>query len=1038
MSSTPAQDLVTRTRSSWYRFLTLSLLLLSWTLRMRAQTAHSVGEITTFGSGFSNPHGIVMDPAGNLYVADYGSGHVYQEALQADGSYLQSVLFPGNGYGSAIGLARDSVGNFYVAGNGVVTKQTLQPDGGYTASTVGNFTHPVGVAVDTAGDLFVVDDNESSLYELRAGSYTQTTLDADTLPTPFAVSIDSLGNLYVGTVQGPYVEKYTLTNGTYTKSNVLDAPSTYGVISDAFGNLFYAGPSQFLKATLLNGTYTEQVYSPYRVQALTQGPDRQLYAVSYFETTGVRFNTAPSFGSVPVGTTAARQVSINFTIDTAGTFANPAVLTQGAAGLDFSLASTTCSGELPAQSGCTVTVAFQPTVPGLRLGGVALMDRNGNVIASAPVNGIGTAPQGVIYPGTQSTLASGLGAGVVAVDGGGNVYAASSDGVVVKETRNSGGYTQSTVASGIGTPTALAVDGLGNLFIADSTQQQVMEEIYQPGTNTYTQTNLFTGSANGLGQVRALAVDGSGAVYLGNGTELLKETPYGNGYIQSVVSAEFSSLTALAVDDAGNLFAADSRAGSVYKETPGTGGAYTQTTVATGLGVLNGLALDAAGTLYITAPGTADGVLRYESASAGLYTPGSTIPGFRSPGGVAVDGVGNLYVTATSDGTVGITRLDVADLETLTFPELPVGKTSAAQSVTLTNIGNAALNLSGITTSSGNFTVDAAAATCTVSGSLAVAASCVAGVDFTPQLAGPLSGTLNLTDNTLNGSGAVQQVRLNASGSGVPAITVSSLSTVYGTANTVLTVMVSYAGTVAPSGGVTLVVDNGLPVNAICSAANSVLTCTGTYPTATRAVGAHTITAVQAGDLYYTTAGGTGTLTVTAVVTPGFAFTNSGTTTATISAGGNTTFQFQLSPLGSGFPGEVSFAVNGLPSQATYTITPTLVSASAGQQTVLLSVQTAAPKTTDAAKTVKNPPWGKGAAVLTAMLLPFGLGRASRRRRERVTLALAALFSVAAITSLTGCGFSGVFYQAPASYVITITATSGSLQHNATVNLTMQ
>ena len=53
-------------------------------------------------------------------------------------------------------------------------------------------------------------------------------------------------------------------------------------------------------------------------------------------------------------------------MDTAGTLGTPLVVTQGTAGLDFSLASTTCSGTLAAGSSCTVTVAFTPTVPGLR------------------------------------------------------------------------------------------------------------------------------------------------------------------------------------------------------------------------------------------------------------------------------------------------------------------------------------------------------------------------------------------------------------------------------------------------------------------------------------------------------------------------------------------------------------------------------------------------------------------------------------------------------------------------------------------------
>ena len=482
-------------------------------------------------------------------------------------------------------------------------------------------------------------------------------------------------------------------------------------------------------------------------------------------------------------------------------------------------------------------------MPGLRSGGVALVDANGHVVATATVSGVGVAAQGVIYPGMGSTLARGLATGAVATDAGGNVYVGGSNmsgsiGSVLKKTAVNGGYTQTALGSDIGRIAALAVDGLGNLFVADSAKGQVLEEVFQPATGTYTQTAVFMAMGNGQGPVGAVAVDGSGTLYLASGNRLLQEAPYSNGYIESVVSAGFANLTALMVDGTGDVFAADAGTGQVYKETPGTGGTYTQTTVVDRLGGVNGLGLDAAGTLYITAPGTSDGVLRYAATGTGLYTPLGVVPGSVSPGGVAVDGSGNLYVTSTQNGANVLLKLDVADPETLTFAATPTGKTSVAQTVTLTNIGNAALTRSGTGTSSANFSVDSATTTCTATGSLAVAASCSLGVAFTPQMAGPLSGTLNIFDNTLNKNllnlpGAAQAVRLVAVGTGPVSVAVSDLNLVYGTASTTLTAAVSYTGTVAPSGGLTFVVDNGIAVNAVCKAAGWVSTCTATYPSGT-------------------------------------------------------------------------------------------------------------------------------------------------------------------------------------------------------------
>ncbi len=1021
-----------------------------------AQTAHSVGEVTTFGANLNNPHAVVADPAGNLYIADYADGIVYQETPNGGtGNYAQSVLF--SGLGHAIGLARDGDGNFYIAaGSGLLYKETPAVGGVYTQSTLGHFNDPVGVAVDAAGDLFVVDDHQSSLYELAAGTYAQTTIDNGGLATPYAVSIDAAGNLYVGNVRGPAIDKYTLANGTYTKSAVLEAPDTYGAIADGVGDLYYASPGQFLKATLIGGAYDDQVYYPYRAQALAEDANGALYVVSYFESTGIRLNPAPSFGAVPVGSAAGRQISLSFTVDTAGTFGTPAVLTQGVGGLDFTLVSTTCSGALAAQTSCTVTVAFTPTVPGLRSGGVTLLGASGNVLASAPVSGTGVAPQGVIYLGTQTTVASGLAAGPVATDAAGNLYAANGSGSLVKETLTAGGYTQTAFGSGIVAPAALAVDGLGNVFIADSAQGQVEEELLDPVTGAYTQIVPFTAAANGLGAVAAVAVDGGGTVYLGNGAEVLKEVPNGRGYVESVVAGGFTRIAALALDSSGALYIGDAGANSIFKETPGASGGYTpnymQSTVATGLGGVNSLALDAAGTVYVTAPGTSDAVLRYAPDGSGSYTALSGVGSFGNPGGMALDAYGNLYVTGILNGVNILSRLDVADPETLSFPATPAGKTGPVQTAVLTNIGNAALGLAGLGTSSANFTLDPAATTCSSSTALGAAGTCQVGVAFTPQLAGPLTGTANLTDNTLNRGGSVQLIQLNGAGiAGPVTLTVSSISVVYGTGSVTLTATVSYAGTVAPGGAFTFAVDSRAPVTAACSGTGSPLTCTAIYPTAALLVGGHTIKAAMAADAYYLAAAGAGTLNVTALPVYDFSLTSSGTTSSTVTAGDAAGFSFVLAPLGSGYPGEVTLSVNGLPPGATYTLTPASVNLGAGSQTVQLSIGTVAAQAARAADVAPDAPharWPRGRGVILAMLaLPLclagrgrvRLGRALARSVPRtLALALVAVGGLAAMGVLTGCGFSGVFYGAPASYVITVTATSGSVQHTATVHLTVQ
>ena len=105
------------------------------------------------------------------------------------------------------------------------------------------------------------------------------------------------------------------------------------------------------------------------------------------------------------------------------------------------------------------------------------------------------------------------------------------------------------------------------------------------------------------------------------------------------------------------------------------------------------------------------------------------------------------------------------------FGSLVVNTTSAAQAVTLTNTGNAALTISGIT-SSGDF-----AQTNNCPASLAANASCTINLTFTPTALGTRSGTLSVSDNA---SGSPQQATLSGSGVSAPApaasLTPTSLS----------------------------------------------------------------------------------------------------------------------------------------------------------------------------------------------------------------------------------------------------------------------
>ncbi len=229
---------------------------------------------------FNNPEGIVLDAAGNLYVADARNctirkitpaGKVSTLAGKAGSEGTTDGRGAAARFFAPSAVTRDAAGNLYVTDYLAFTVRQITPAGkvttlagkaGSAGSTDGSgaaarFTNPLGIISDAAADLFVTDDNANTIRTITPAGKVSTLAGkagsagsadgsgaAARFNDPAGLAFDAAGNLYVADYLSGTIRKVTPAGAVTTLTDAGGTPAFFagptGIVFDAASNLYVA------------------------------------------------------------------------------------------------------------------------------------------------------------------------------------------------------------------------------------------------------------------------------------------------------------------------------------------------------------------------------------------------------------------------------------------------------------------------------------------------------------------------------------------------------------------------------------------------------------------------------------------------------------------------------------------------------------------------------------------------------------------------------------------------------------------------------
>ena len=551
---------------------------------------------------FRHPAGVALDGSGNLYVAD-SLNHTIRKITPGGNvttfAGASGISGSADGTGNAarfnqpFGVAVSSAGDIYVSEWGNHTIRKITPEGvvttvaglaGVPGSTDGpgsaaRFYYPSQLAVNQGGEIYVADSENFTVRKIdptdvvstfagsaRMGGTTDGTGAAARFAFPNGLAFDGAGNLYVADSYNHTVRRITAEAVVSTVAGLAETSGFMdGIGSAARFNypLFLAtssGGNTIFVADSQNST-VRQVTTANAVVSTVVNPRG-----TFHNPTGAAMDAAENLYIADLYNHTVRKITPQGVVTTLA----------GLAGVSGSADGTGSAARFYFPSGIAA-------------------DEDGNLYVADYNTGLRKiTPDGVV-----TTLTDGFSPRGLATDSAGNVYGAlgcavarrSKDGV---RTILAGQLNQCGCADGSGSdalflnPTGFAVDSEGTVYVADQ-DAHAIRKITSEGVVTtlaglcgVSGTSDGTGSAARFTRPTAVALDEAGNLYVAEENRLRKVTPQATvtslaGGLETIGSrdgrgsaASFYRPGGIAVRSSGALYVADTENHTIRLAQPFT------------------------------------------------------------------------------------------------------------------------------------------------------------------------------------------------------------------------------------------------------------------------------------------------------------------------------------------------------------------------------------------------------------------------------------------------------------------------------------